>query len=137
MQIVSKDTTSEPTLTTKPKILVAEDNQINQKLMHLLFQKLNIGIDIVGNGKDAVDAVLANGYDLVFMDINMPVMDGIEACSVIKQKLKNKAPAVVALTASIGAGDRQLYQEVGMDSFVPKPLKIEDVQKAIAEYTFV
>lgn len=119
-----------------PSILVAEDNHVNQKLMALLFKKLNLEIDIVSNGEEAVAAALSKSYDLIMMDIQMPLMDGLEACTQIKNVLGNKAPAIVALTANALSGARESYLESGMDHYLSKPLKIDDIKQTILEFTF-
>ncbi len=119
-----------------PRILVAEDNQVNQTLLKMLFKKLDLPIDIVSNGEEAVEAARKNGYDLILMDIQMPIMDGVEACREIKSLLGDKAPAIVALTANALEGDRERFLSAGLDDYLAKPLKLDDVKKAVKEFTF-
>lgn len=118
-----------------PKILIAEDNLVNQKLMSLLFSKLQIQVDLVSNGKDAVSAALNSNYDLILMDIQMPLMDGTEACRSIKNNLEGEAPAIVALTANCMSGDREKYLENGFDHYLPKPVSFEDIKFTLAQFT--
>lgn len=119
-----------------PRILVAEDNMVNQKLITLLFQKLNLKVEIVSNGLEAVEAILDNHYDLILMDIQMPEMDGIEATGIIKEKLGDKCPTVVALTANAMNGDRERFLDAGMDHYLSKPIDIRDLKRVVEEYTF-
>lgn len=116
------------------KILMAEDNLVNQKLANLLFKKLNQSIDIVSNGRDAVDAVVEGSYDLVFMDIQMPLMDGVEASQEIKSRMGDKAPPIIALTANAMEGDREKYLGAGMDHYIAKPISMQDLASYIEQY---
>ncbi len=122
---------------SSPKILIAEDNVVNQKLISLLFSKLDIQVDVVANGREAVEAALTNCYDMILMDIQMPVMDGIEACNEIKNKLKDQAPVIVALTANTMNGDREKYIGKGMDHYLAKPVSFDDIKLTIAQFTTV
>ena len=110
-------------------------NTLNQKLMSMMFDKLEVKVDIVSNGQEAVNAVLANSYDVVFMDIQMPVMNGIEACKTIKESSAEKNPVIVALTANSLDGDREKFIESGMDDYLPKPLSLDDIRKTLKEYS--
>ena len=116
------------------RILMAEDNLINQKLTALLFKKLNYEVDMVDNGSEAVEAVTQGNYDLVLMDIQMPVMDGMEATEEIQQAMGDKSPAIVALTANAMDGDREKYLNAGMDSYIPKPITLDDLKNCIAQF---
>lgn len=120
-----------------PSILVAEDNLLNQKLMSILFSKLNVQIDLVSNGQEAVEAASLKSYDLILMDIQMPVMDGIEACCQIKDNLKEAAPVIIALTANAMNGDRERYIQCGLDHYLSKPVSFEDIKMAVAQYTTI
>ncbi len=105
--------------------------------MSILFSKLNIQIDLVSNGKEAVEAAEHANYDLILMDIQMPVMDGIEACCLIKESLKEKAPVIVALTANVMNGDREKFIRCGLDHYLPKPVSFEDIKMTISQYTTI
>ena len=119
---------------TEAKILMAEDNMVNQKLANLLFKKLNHSVDIVSNGREAVEAVINGTYDLVFMDIQMPLLDGVSACQEIKQLLGENSPAIIALTANAMQGDRENYIRAGMDCYIAKPISLADLSKYIEQY---
>ncbi len=108
------------------KILVAEDNRINQRVIELLLKKLNQEPEFVSNGQDAVNRVLQGGIDIVFMDLQMPVLDGLEAtrllrCSAIDQ------PYIVALTAFAFGDHQQECLEAGMNDFLNKPVRLQEL----------
>lgn len=118
----------------QPRILIAEDNLVNQKLMSLIFSKLNLVPDLVSNGSEAVEAVVNNEYDIVLMDIQMPQMDGIQACARIKEVLGEEAPVIVALTANAMRGDREKFMDCGMDHYLSKPVSFEDIKLTLQQY---
>ena len=113
------------------KILLVEDDTINQKVASRLFSKFGCQPDIVGNGKEAVDKVAAGRYDLVFMDCQMPVMDGYEATRRIRLLPNGAAAPIIAMTAHAMQGDREKCLAAGMDDFIPKPIKLEDIHLAL------
>lgn len=120
---------------TKLKILVAEDNTINQKLMERLFRKIGITADLANDGQEALEMALAKNYDIIFMDIQMPRLDGLKATEMIRENLKDKAPAIIALTANVLPEDKEKCVDSGMVAFLPKPVKIKDIEKIL--YKFV
>ena len=113
------------------KVLVAEDNDSNFILMTYILKKY-YEFDRAKNGKDAVDLVDKGTYDLVLMDIKMPVMDGLEATKAIKEKHPDLP--VVALTANAFDSDRQLALEAGCNDFLSKPVSSELCIKTIRKY---
>jgi two-component system, sensor histidine kinase and response regulator len=117
----------------RTRILVAEDNIVNQKLARRILEKLGFKADVVANGTEAVQAVETIPYDLVFMDVQMPVMDGIEATQVIRgrEKLTGRRLPIIALTAHALAGDKERFLAAGLDDYVAKPLKLDDLVSAI------
>lgn len=121
--------------TVSIEILVAEDDMINQKLIGRALQKLEYNYHIVGNGLKAVEALEEKRYDMVFMDVMMPVMDGIEATTIIKDKYGVHCPIVIALTANALAGDKEKLLNLGMDDFISKPYKIQDIQDVITKWS--
>ena len=102
------------------KILIADDNAQNLYLARFLLEQKGHEIDEVHNGEEAVQAVSAKGYDLVLMDIQMPVMDGLQATKIIKAEAD--APVVVALTAKAMAGDQERILAAGCDGYIAKPI---------------
>ena len=117
--------------------LVAEDNPINQKLIQVVLGKLGVKVTITSNGEEAFKMRQQNEYDIIFMDIQMPVMNGIEATQEIVryEKLENiKHIPIIALTANALSGDREKYLEAGLDNYLTKPLQIERLSELIGEY---
>lgn len=114
------------------KILMAEDNSVNQLVGKKLLAKLGYRIDIVSNGFEAIDAVRSNDYDLVFMDQHMPEMDGLEATKEIRRFAKMK-PKIFALTASAFKEDRDRCLAAGMDGFLTKPISIYELMAALKQ----
>lgn len=114
------------------RILVAEDNQVNQKLAQKILQKMGYRADLAGNGLEAVESVDRQQYDVVLMDLHMPEMDGMEATRRITQKYpKEKRPRIIAVTADAMQGDRELCIAAGMDDYISKPIQIAELQKAL------
>jgi CheY-like chemotaxis protein len=105
-------------------ILVAEDNPINQRVLSMMLSRLGQAAEVVSNGQEAVDSVATGKFDLVFMDVNMPVMDGIEATRVIRSRFGAR-PIIVAMTADVTS--RQSCIDVGMNDFVLKPLRMDEL----------
>jgi signal transduction histidine kinase/CheY-like chemotaxis protein len=104
------------------RILMAEDNHINQKVGLALLGRLGYRADVAGNGLEAVESVLRQTYDLVLLDIQMPEMDGIEAAQAMRKKLGDRCPMLVALTANAFHGAREEYLSQGFDDYLSKPL---------------
>jgi len=113
------------------RILLAEDNSVNQKVGLLMLSNLGYRADIVDNGLQVLEAVKKVGYDLIFMDIQMPEMDGIEATRRLRQDLGEKCPYIVALTANALEGDREKFLGMGFDDYLSKPLSPERLRSAL------
>lgn len=110
------------------KILVADDNSINQKLASKVFEKLGYEIDLASNGNEAFEKTVDNQPDIVFMDINMPVMNGKEATASIRSNKEiEKQPTIIAMTANVLQDDIDEYLSLGMDGFVGKPMRIGEI----------
>ena len=107
------------------KILLVEDNQINQKVAANLLKKLGLSADIANNGLEAYESIQENNYDLILMDCNMPMMDGYQATRKIRKfEGKNKHTTIIAMTAHTLKSDRDKCFACGMDDFISKPVKI-------------
>ena len=115
-------------------ILVAEDNVVNQKLASAMLKRLGHSVKVVSNGFEAVQAIEeeAKAFQLVLMDIQMPVMDGIEATRTIREKFGNEL-AIIGLTAGFQSCDLQTYQDIGMNSCIGKPIRMNSLQNSISE----
>ncbi|NET73716.1 MAG: response regulator, partial [Sphaerospermopsis sp. SIO1G2] len=113
------------------RILVAEDNLINQKVATKLFQKIGYKIEITNNGKEVLKCLEKDSYDVIFMDIQMPEMDGIEATENIHKRWGKHRPYIIAMTANAMTGDRDKCLSVGMDDYISKPVKIQAIIQAV------
>lgn len=113
-------------LTPGYRILVAEDNVINQKVFELILRKAGFQVSVVSDGKQALEAHRSIPYDLILMDLQMPEMDGLEATRQIRS-LTQKQPVIIAVTADIIAGVRERCLEAGMDDYVSKPVSREQL----------
>ena len=119
------------------RILLAEDNTINQKVAQSILGKLGCKADIAANGLEAVRALELINYDLVLMDCQMPEMDGFEATAVIRDpesKVLNHKVPVIAMTANAMKGDREQCIKAGMDDYLPKPVKKEDLSTVLEKW---
>jgi PAS domain S-box-containing protein len=113
------------------RILLAEDNAVNQKLALRLFSLMGYDVDVAANGLEAVDAVERQPYDVVFMDVQMPEMDGLEATRQIRARLAADGPRIVAMTANAMDGDREACLDAGMDDYVGKPIRVHELVAAL------
>ncbi|UDM17716.1 response regulator [Vogesella sp. XCS3] len=121
-------------------ILLAEDNPVNQKLAVTILHRRGYRVTVVNNGQEALDAIAAAHFDLVLMDMQMPVMDGMEACQHIRamQAAGTLAPLpIIALTANAMSGDRERYLQAGMDGYISKPIDatrtLEEIHRVLGD----
>jgi CheY-like chemotaxis protein len=112
-------------------ILVAEDDSINQKLIKIYFKRLGHKCDIAENGKVALDMLRQKKYDVLFLDIQMPVMDGLETIKHIRKDVEIKDIHVIALTANALKGDQERYLSAGCNDYLSKPVKIESLAERL------
>nr|WP_328805277.1 ATP-binding protein [Paenibacillus albicereus] len=117
-----------------PRVLVAEDNEVNQKLILKLLDRFGIEADVAENGELAVEMALSRTYDLIFMDMKMPVMDGLEATRRIVGQSGSAYPAIIAMTANVLPGDRQKCLEAGMTDYISKPIRPDILETAITRH---
>lgn len=117
------------------RILIAEDNDINRLLAVKLFERLGYDVDAVSNGKLAFERVLTRAYDIVFMDVQMPEMDGREAARAIRSSVKiSSQPVIIAMTAFAGEEEKRKCIEAGMNDHVSKPIMLEDLERMIRRW---
>ena len=115
------------------RILVVEDNPVNQQLMLLLLEKLGCRADVAANGVEALEALERQPYDAVLMDVEMPEMDGLEATRQIHRRWPpERRPHIVAVTANALPGERELCIQAGMDGYIAKPIRLEELSAALA-----
>lgn len=116
------------------RILVAEDNEINQSLIRHLFKAWEVDFDLARNGKEAIEKLKHNNYDLVLMDIQMPEMDGYTAVKEIRETLHLTTP-VIAMTAHALAGEREKCLSLGMDEYIAKPIRESRLRQLMTQFT--
>lgn len=117
------------------RVLVVDDNGINQRVAQLTLQRLGCRVDLAGDGKEAIEMISMFPYDLVFMDCEMPVMDGYEATAEIRQQ-QGEGPRtpIVAMTARALHGDRERCLKVGMDDYISKPVRLGDFSRTLKRW---
>jgi len=120
------------------KILLAEDNPINQMVAQKMLEKLGLKADVTNNGAEAVKVLSETAYDLVLMDCQMPEMDGFDATREIRKQgikaLNDKPLPVIAMTANVMSGDRERCLEVGMDDYIGKPVQLDKLEKVLRKW---
>lgn len=127
----------DPTLADRMplRILVAEDNPVNQALTLAILKKMGYHADLAADGGEVLDAVGQRTYDLILMDIQMPVLDGLEATRRIAGMFSHgRRPVIVAVTANALQGDRERYLAAGMDDYLPKPIKLEEMRAMLERH---
>jgi CheY-like chemotaxis protein len=115
------------------RILIAEDHEVNQVLISMIMQKLGYDYTMVVNGAEAVEKVTEQPFDLILMDAQMPVMDGLAATRAIRE-LAIQQPAIVALTANATQEDRDLCKSIGMDDYLSKPIQLDLLMQVLEKY---
>jgi CheY-like chemotaxis protein len=114
------------------RILLAEDNMINQKVALKVLERFGYRADVAGNGLEAIDAIGRQHYDVVLMDVQMPEMDGLEATREICRRWDAQhRPLIVAMTANATPEDRNRCREAGMDDYLSKPVRVEDLRTVL------
>ncbi len=116
-----------------PRILMAEDNQINQRVGKLILQRAGFQIDLVSDGREALEAHKAQPYDVILMDCQMPTMDGFEASRQIRS-LDQRQPVIIAVTANALVGEREKCLSAGMDDYLSKPFQAEQLIAVVKKW---
>ena len=120
---------------SKLNILLVEDNKLNVKLILSLFSEYNLKLEIAENGSIGIEKLKANNYDIILMDMEMPVMNGYEAAAVIRMELKNNIP-IIAMTAHAMAGERERCLNLGMNDYISKPINSNLLFEKMYDLTF-
>ncbi len=115
------------------RILVAEDNAVNQKVARHLLHRLGYEADMAANGQEVLEKLLDQRYDLILMDIQMPEMDGLEATRRLRTQINSASsePRIVAMTANAIQGDRERCLQAGMDDYISKPIRVEELVRVL------
>lgn len=116
------------------QVLLVEDNEINQIVAVELLKKLGLRVDIAENGREAIDKVLKGDYKIIFMDLQMPIMDGFEATQTIRGLYGAQELPIVAMTAAVMEKDLQHIRDVGMNDYVSKPVSLQDLTKVLHQW---
>jgi PAS domain S-box-containing protein len=123
------------TITTTPlRVLVAEDNPVNQEVTAMMLRRRGHEVDIVANGREAVTAAIRTAYDAILMDLQMPQMDGIDAAQAIRALEGGHRPRILALTADAMAAERDRCLAVGMDGYLTKPIRPAELMAALEQW---
>ncbi|MGH7945207.1 MAG: response regulator, partial [Opitutaceae bacterium] len=132
---VSADTATPPpanlVYTQPERVLLAEDNPVNQQVALRMLARLGYRADLVSNGHEVVAAVQKQAYDVILMDVSMPELDGLEATRQIRALPGQGRPWIVALTANAMQGDREHCLSAGMDDYIRKPIKLSELSAAL------
>ncbi len=115
------------------RILLVEDDALNQKVTLLMLKHLGYKADAVDNGIEALQALELQHYDVVLMDVKMPEMDGLETTRIICQRWPDNRPKVIAITAYALEGDRAKCLNAGMDDYLSKPVRIKNLESALED----
>jgi CheY-like chemotaxis protein len=113
------------------RILLAEDNVVNQKLAIRLLEQMGYRADLASNGIEAVESLERQIYDVILMDVQMPEMDGLEATRLIRKLMGAVQPHIIAMTANAMEGDREMCIAAGMNDYISKPIRINDLVDAL------
>jgi len=134
--VVRRSTESPTQQLKRMKILVVEDNKINQKVTQRILEKMGILVELADNGKQALEQYAANEYNLILMDVQMPIMDGYEATRLIRSSENGNGRhiPIIALTANAIKGDREICIQAGMDDYLTKPVRESELLNLIKRY---
>ncbi|MCB0722046.1 MAG: response regulator [Ignavibacteriae bacterium] len=135
LELIESEKTKDLNERVPLRILVAEDNIINQKLVLKILQQLGYRSDVASNGTEVIESLRRQYYDIVFMDIQMPEMDGLETTKYIHNHWKKEnRPVIIAMTANAMKGDRERFISEGMDDYISKPIMMEEVQNLLRKW---
>jgi CheY-like chemotaxis protein/HPt (histidine-containing phosphotransfer) domain-containing protein len=133
--LVTRHSLAERQAAVRAHLLVAEDNPVNQKVALRMLQKLGYRVDVVDDGRKALDALSRVSYAAILMDVQMPEMDGYEATAQIRHRQgEGRHTPIIAMTANAMQGDREKALEAGMDDYVSKPVKAEDLAAVLSRW---
>ncbi len=114
------------------RILLVEDNKVNQQVASLMLQRMGCEVTVAGNGMEALTSFVENEFDLIFMDVQMPGMDGVEATQQLKKQFK-KLPPIIGLSANALEGDAEKFIKLGMDDYLSKPFTYQSLYQKLIQ----
>lgn len=133
--VLNEDSSLPPIQDLKGRVLLAEDNIVNQEVALAMLTKLGLEVDVANNGREAAELISRNSYDIILMDCQMPVMDGFEATTLIRKQPENHAHLpIIAVTANASENDRTACLEAGMDDFLSKPYTFKHLEQVIIRW---
>jgi PAS domain S-box-containing protein len=135
--LVSQSVLEPPSITKTASlhIMIAEDHEVNQKLLLLILQKLGHSVEVAGNGLQVLELIKQKTFDLILMDLQMPEMDGFKATSaILKQVPQDQLPIIIAVTASTSQADIDHCTALGMSGFISKPIKLKSIEKVLEQH---
>ena len=113
------------------RIVLAEDNAVNQKLALRILEQMGYRADVASNGIEAVESIQRQTYDVILMDVQMPDMDGLDATREIRKLTDVTQPHIIAMTANALEGDREMCLAAGMDDYISKPIHVNELVEAL------
>ncbi|VVB72966.1 Chemotaxis protein CheY [uncultured archaeon] len=125
---------AEPDTDHPLRILLAEDNVVNQKVALKMLKRIGYRADLAANGIEVLQALRRQPYDVVLMDVQMPEMDGLEATRRIRQIWSGCGPKIIAITAYAMEGDRERCLNAGMNDYISKPMRINELARALRKW---
>ncbi len=128
------DAPSEPTSNTGIRVLLAEDNPVNQIVGLHMLEQLGYSADLAADGRETLDAIYSRGYEVVLLDIHMPEIDGLEVAQKLRAEPPPQRPHLIAMTASVLPAEREHYRAVGIDQVLPKPVRLEDLRRVLRQF---
>ena len=139
VSLVSRSTRSETKLADRLplRLLLADDNVVNQKVGAGMLKRFGYSVDVVANGAEVLRALDTRAYDLIFLDLQMPEMDGFEAARHVRSRWSTREsvrPRMIAMTSSASQADRDLSIEAGMDDHISKPFTVDTLRKALERW---
>lgn len=139
IDMFNEDSNVDTDLKFPEKVLIVEDNYVNQKLIMKMLTKLGCKVDLAENGLEAVNKVITNEYEMIFMDVQMPEMDGLEATEEIRklEKGKDRSIPIIAMTALATKADRDRCLEHGMNDYITKPIRKDLIIKMLQKYVIL
>lgn len=115
------------------RVLLAEDDPVAQSTTAKLLKNIGVQADVVGNGLEAIHMLQERSYDVIFMDVQMPQMDGLQAARAIRDLCPYRCIRIIAVTGCTRKGDKEMCLQAGMDDYIPKPARYEDVLASLSE----